>query len=210
MQKKITWTVSIAILVMLIVCISCEPIDSDGDGWSDAQEITAATDPNNVDTDNDGYWDPYDSNPLNAEIPEDEVQTEPEAESAVPTPIEPTETTGSAPPEAPPTPTEAPILYPEAAAAEELRKLQNAVKVLMRNNDLNELANPVDIPTSDMHQFPDVITRHGKAGVGYMLYLHDFNGDGTPDTNYIHFRTAKGTYICDKYGRLTQVSTGNE
>jgi hypothetical protein len=209
-QKKIVWIVSIAMLFVLIGGISCEPIDSDGDGWSDAQEITAATDPNNVDTDNDGYWDPYDSNPLDAEIPEDELQTGPEAESPTPTPIEPTETTGSTTPEAPSTSTEAPILYPEAAAANELRKVQNAVHVLMRNNDLNELANPVDIPTSDMHQFPDAITTHGKAGVGYVLYLHDFNGDGTTDTNYIHFRTAKGTYTCDKYGRVTQVSTGNE
>jgi hypothetical protein len=209
-QKKIVWIVFIAILFVLIGGISCEPIDSDGDGWSDAQEITAATDPNNVDTDNDGYWDPYDPNPLDAEIPEDEMQTKPEAESAAPTPIEPTEATATTTPEAPSTPTEAPLVSPEAAAAEELRKIQNAVKILMRNNDLNELASPVDIPTDDMRQFPDAATRHGKAGVGYVLYLHDFNGDGTPDTNYVHFRIAKGTYICDKYGRVTQVSTGNE
>jgi hypothetical protein len=209
-QKKIVWIVSIAILFVLIGGISCEPIDSDGDGWSDAQEITAATDPNNADTDNDGYWDPYDPNPLDAEIPEDEMQTEPEAESATPTPIEPTETTESTTSEEPSTPTGAPLVSPEAAAAEELRKVQNAVKVLMRNSDLNELANPVGIPTNDMHQFPDAITMHGKAGVGYVLYLHDFSSDGTPDTNYVHFRIAKGTYVCDKYGRVTQVSTGNE
>jgi len=210
MNKKIAWIVTIAVLLLLIGGISCEPIDSDGDGWSDAQEITAETDPNNVDTDNDGYWDPYDSNPLDAEIPGDEAQTEPQAESPVPTPIEPSETTESTTLEAPPTSTEAPILSPEAAAAEELRKVQNAVMVLMRNNDLNELANPVDIPTNDMHQFPDATTVHSKAGVGYVIYLHDFNGDGTPDTNYIHFRIAKGTYVCDKYARVIQVSTGSE
>jgi len=209
-QKKIVWTIFLAVLFLLLGSISCEPIDSDGDGWSDAQEATAATDPNDVDTDNDGYWDPYDPNPLNAEIPEDEVLTEPEAESPAPTPIEPTETTASTTPEAPSTSTEAPLVSPEAAAAEELRKVQNAVKVMMRNNDLNELAHPVDIPTNDMYKFPDAITRHGKAGVGYVLYLHDFDSDFTPDTNYIHFRIAKGTYICDKYGRVTQVSTGNE
>jgi hypothetical protein len=209
-QKKIVWIVSIAISFVLIGGISCGPIDSDGDGWSDAQEITAATDPNNVDTDNDGYWDPYDPNPLDAEIPEDEMQTEPEAESAAPTPIESTEATAATTPEAASAPIQAPIVSPEAAAAEELRKVQNAVTVLMRNNDLSELACPVDIPTDDMHQFPDAATRHGKAGVGYVLYLHDFNGDGTPDTNYVHFRIAKGTYVCDKYGRVTQVSTGNE
>lgn len=208
MQKRIAWTVFLGILFILLGSISCEPIDSDGDGWSDTQEITAATDPNNVDTDNDGYWDPYDPNPLDAEIPEDKVLTEPEADSPAPTSIEPTETTASITPEAPSTSTEAPLVSPEVAAAEELRIVQNAVNVLMRNNDLDELANPVDIPTNDMHQFPDATTRHGKAGVGYVLYLHDFNGDGTPDTNYFHSRIAKGKYTCDKYGRVTQVSTG--
>ena len=126
----------------------------------------------------------------------------------MPTPMEPTETKPSTTTEAPSTSTEAPLVSPEAAAAEELRKVQNAVEVLMRNNDLNEIAHPVDIPTNDMHQFPDATTRHGDAGVGYVLYMHDFNCDVTPDTNYIHFRIAKGTYICDKYGRITQVSTG--
>jgi hypothetical protein len=209
-KKKMVWIILPALLFILLGGTSCEPIDSDGDGWSDVQEMTAATDPNNVDTDNDGYWDPHDPNPLDAEIHEDEVLTEPEAESPAPTPLEPTETTVSTTPEAPSTSTEAPLISPEAAAAEELRQVQNAVKVMMRNNALNELANPVDIPTNDMHQFPDATTRHGKAGFGYVLYLHDYNGDGTPDTNYVHFRIAKGTYTCDKYGRVTQVSTGIE
>jgi hypothetical protein len=206
--KKIVCTIILAAAFALLGSISCEPIDSDGDGWSDAQETTAATDPNNVDTDNDGYWDPYDSNPLDAEIPENKAPTELEAESPAPTPVEPTETTASTIPEAPSSYTEAPLSSPEAAASEELREVENAVEFMMRNNDLNELSNPVDIPTNDMHLYPDATTRHGKAGVGYLLYLHDFDGNGTPDTNYIHFRTAKGTYICDKYGRVTQVTTG--
>lgn len=43
--------------------------DSDGDGWTDAQEIKAGTDPYKKDTDNDGYWDPQDPNPLDPTIP---------------------------------------------------------------------------------------------------------------------------------------------
>jgi hypothetical protein len=43
--------------------------DSDGDGWIDAQESRAGTDPNKKDTDNDGYWDPQDPNPLDPTIP---------------------------------------------------------------------------------------------------------------------------------------------
>ena len=198
MKKNIVAIYFLLTFILLLGSISCEPLDSDGDGWSDAQETTAATDPNEVDTDNDGYWDPYDPNPLDAEIPKDEMQAEPR------------ETTSNITPEAPSTPTEAPLVSLEAAAAVELREVQDAVMILMRNNDLDELANPVNIPTNDMHQFPDATTRHDKAGVGYVLYLHDFNGDGTPDMNYVHFPTAKGTYICDKYGRVTQVSTGNE
>jgi hypothetical protein len=38
--------------------------DSDGDGWDDEQERRAGTNPNNVDTDSDGIWDPKDHNPL--------------------------------------------------------------------------------------------------------------------------------------------------
>lgn len=43
--------------------------DSDGDGWTDDQERRAGTDPYKRDTDNDGYWDPQDPNPLDPTIP---------------------------------------------------------------------------------------------------------------------------------------------
>ena len=81
---------------------------------------------------------------------------------------------------------------------------------MMSNNNLTELANPVTVPTNDMRRFPDATTRHGVVGVGYISSCHDFNGDGTPDTNYILFDRTKGTYICDKYGNVTQVTTGYE
>jgi hypothetical protein len=78
---------------------------------------------------------------------------------------------------------------------------------MMGNNNLTELANPVAVPTNDMRHFPDATTKHGAAGVGYVLFCHDFNGDGTADTNYIPFDRTKGTYICDRYGNVTQVTS---
>ncbi len=75
---------------------------------------------------------------------------------------------------------------------------------------MTKVPRPVSIPTNDMHRFPDVATRHGAAGVGYVLFCHDINGDGKPDINYIRCRETKGTYICDEYGKVTQVTTGYE
>jgi hypothetical protein len=41
--------------------------DSDGDSWSDEQELRAGTNPHDVDTDEDGIWDSQDPNPLEPE-----------------------------------------------------------------------------------------------------------------------------------------------
>ena len=49
--------------------------DTDGDGWSDAQELQAGTDYQNVDTDGDGYWDSKDANPLDSSINSQETKT---------------------------------------------------------------------------------------------------------------------------------------
>jgi hypothetical protein len=78
---------------------------------------------------------------------------------------------------------------------------------MMRNNDLDELANPVIEPTDDMHKFPDATTRHGEGGVGYVLYLHDHDGDGKSDTNYFGYKKTKAKYTCDKFGNVTQTDT---
>jgi hypothetical protein len=45
-------------------------LDSDSDGWSDPQELKIGTNPDDKDTDGDGYWDPNDPNPLDPNIPE--------------------------------------------------------------------------------------------------------------------------------------------
>lgn len=200
-------------LCLLLVATSCQGLeeggsilDSDGDGWSNSQEKVAGTAPDSVDTDGDGYWDPHDPNPLDPNVPVGNGLPESAPEPA--SPPAPEAITGTTP-VTPATPTLSPTA-PADEAAEELRQVQAAVKVMMANNNLTRLAHPVTVPTNDMQRFPDSTTRHGTDGVGYVLYLHDWNGDGVPDTNYVSFSRTRGTYICDEYGNVTQVSTGHE
>ena len=54
--------VAVAAVVMVVGYVIFA--DSDGDGWGDFKEKNAGTNPYNVDTDNDGIWDPHDPNPL--------------------------------------------------------------------------------------------------------------------------------------------------
>jgi hypothetical protein len=182
-------------------------VDSDGDGWSNTQEKIIDTDPNNVDTDDDGYWDPLDPNPLDPNIPVEEGLPKPAPEPTTTTTPEPT--TPTATPAVPATTAVTTAVSPEAAV-EELHQVQIAVRVMMKNNKLTELAHPVKVSTNDMHRFPDASTRHGTAGVGYVLYLHDFDGDGNYDSNYINYSTTKGTYLCDELGNVTQVTAEKE
>ncbi len=190
------------LLLSMLSCVMPEGsnawTDSDGDGWSNAQEDTAGTDPQKVDTDDDGYWDPHDPNPLDASIPANDGLPKPPASPG----------TIEAPPATPPS--ESPVIVPARVALQEFHQVQDAVKVMMRNNSLTKLPNPASVPTNDMHRFPDFTTRHGSVGVGYVLFCHDFNGDGKPDANYIHCNKTRGTYICDEYGKVTQVTTGYE
>ena len=208
MSRRWILGIALIILCLLLGTTSCEyleeidsQLDSDGDGWTNAQEKIAKTDPNSVDTDEDGYWDPHDPNPLDPSIPANDWLPEPATSPAItPTPAPPTSASSNV----------TPTIDPVQAALEELSEIQDAVRFMMSNNKLTSLTHPVTVPTNDMHCFPDISTRHGVAGVGYVLNCHDFDGDGKPDTNYILLNKTKGTYTCDEYGNVTQVSTGYE
>ena len=214
-------TLILCILLMSAACVDMsqfeEFTDSDGDGWSDAQEKLAGTDPQKLDTDDDGYWDPHDANPLDPDIPVvggeakpgSETEEQPATEDEEIEEVEEPEQDEQEPDEQMTTP-ETPLETDMSLAAREMREVQKAVEIMMRNNMITELENPVVLPTNDMHRFPDTITEHGDSGTGYVLYLHDFNGDGDPDTNYYPKRYTEGTYRCDRFGNVTQLTTGCE
>jgi hypothetical protein len=208
-KRNTVWigVVAFSLALLLVSCIPAEQydytLDSDGDGWNDSQEQTAGTDSQKVDTDGDGYWDPHDANPLDPAI---SGTGSPDTAAAPPAPP---------PPEPAPPPesdgnTETGVIAPEQEALRELQSVQEAVRAMMANMDMDEIPNPVKAPTNDMHRFPDTMSRHGEAGVGYVLFLHDSNGDGTPDINYIRGRITRGTYLCDEDGKVTQFTTGYE
>ena len=212
-RKRGVFLTCLLTLCLLLGATSClypeetdSAVDSDGDGWTNAQEKIVGTDPKNVDTDDDGYWDPHDPNPLDPNIPVEEGLPKPTPEPTDITTPEP------APTITPTTPSTSTVTegVSQEVVAEEFHRVQIAVKVMMKNNNLTELAHPVRVPTNDMHRFPYASTRHGTAGVGYVLYLHDFDGNGSYDINYINCSTTKGTYLCDEYGNVTQVTTGEE
>jgi len=96
----------------------------------------------------------------------------------------------------------------QEAAATELHNVQTAVLAMMADNSISTLDNPVAVATSDMNAFPDATTTHGALGVGWLLYNHDKDEDGSPDTNYLTWQNTVGTYTCDGFGTITQVTTG--
>ncbi len=114
------------------------------------------------------------------------------------------------------------------AAETELANVQSGVRIMMFQNGLSELPNPVTIPTNDMSAFPDtsicgidkLLDFQGNAYVssydkdGYTLYKHDAFGDADIEgyVNYVEERYSytEGTYTVDEYGVVTQVTTGYE
>ncbi len=84
---------SLLVLALILGAVGCDEaqdtaaaLDSDGDGWTDAQEQNAGTNPSEVDTDGDGYWDPQDPNPLDRSIPVVPVPTPPPTPTPTPAP----------------------------------------------------------------------------------------------------------------------------
>ena len=111
----------------------------------------------------------------------------------------------------------------------EFANIQSAVHAMMVDNELAELPNPVTSATNDMAAFPSVAAIGTGSGykstdpdgdaydnddkAGYTLYQHDIYGGDTSNTttvNYVASRFTKGTYYVDKYGTVTQNSTGYE
>ena len=91
-KKTIAGLITVVLIASVVVFSGCveeeaQLQDSDGDSWSDQQEINAGTDPNNKDTDGDGYWDAKDENPLDPDIPVKQTILTP-----MPTSIEPSMT----------------------------------------------------------------------------------------------------------------------
>ena len=94
-MRKIAVAAMLALIVALLAlavpgCGGEEnaPADSDGDGWTDAQEQDAGTDPFRVDTDGDGYRDPEDPDPLNPYVPPaSQTPTPTPAVTPTPTPV---------------------------------------------------------------------------------------------------------------------------
>jgi len=106
MMKKLTTALAVILVLLLVLSLGaagCQDgeeaatpgangnggsdtqLDSDGDGWTDAQEEAAGSDPFKKDTDGDGHWDPLDPNPLDAKIPAAATQTPVPTDTASPT-----------------------------------------------------------------------------------------------------------------------------
>jgi len=133
------------------------------------------------------------------------------------------------------TPEEVPVTDESEATETELRNIQTAVRVMMLDNRLTELPNPVTSPTNDMSLFPDTSVCeidklrdwdgnpyvHGQDKDGYLLYQHDliakpillasaWSPSLSHTSPYVTIQYTIGTYIVDSQGTVTQVTIGYE
>ena len=92
----------------------------------------------------------------------------------------------------------------QEAQKTEAHNVQTAVIAMMTDNNLTSIPIPIGVNTNDMTAFPDATTTHGASGVGYLLFAHDFDGDGTGDTNYVTFPNTTWTYTVTSDGMVTQ------
>jgi len=102
----------------------------------------------------------------------------------------------------------------------EYTNVQNAVFAMMTDNKLEQLSNPVTVPTDNMSNFPDTSVcgtdklRDPNENIyiitldkdGYVLYQHDIIGDGSSDNlvNYVIMEIATKYYTVDAAGTVTQ------
>jgi prepilin-type N-terminal cleavage/methylation domain-containing protein len=116
------------------------------------------------------------------------------------------------------------------AADTEFSNVQTAVVSMMVDNGLSELPTgfvdgTVIAATDNMTLFPHSTAACGTTAKeydpdgdaytgsdkdGYILYKHDIEADNSTATtvNYVAMEQTKGTYYVDKYGTVTQDSTG--
>ena len=100
----------------------------------------------------------------------------------------------------------------KSSRLEELRSVQSAVIVMMVDNGLRRLSNPVTEPTADMGAFPDAITSPLAKGLslqdkpGYILFAHDRWADEshTATISYISVARTQWTYTVTADATVTQ------
>jgi tricorn protease-like protein len=149
----------VLLLLILAGCVKEEIPDTDGDGWDDAQEARAGTDPTKVDTDGDGLWDPLDPNPLDPEIPGTKEEKPERVQEEVVEPVP--ETPQPTPP--PETPAMPPAEQPELSY---LELVQTSSPELVAEVNLGE-------QVSDLAASEKYVAAAAEKG----FYLFDFRGE---------------------------------